>query len=233
VSPSFLQFIHSRCGVCAFQSHSLYVSTAGLERDLYRTACAIVLVLPVSCDVLTVLKLDLLFKFSLIHHNRAEFAVIELMANSRSGLDRELAHILTATLANPYSTPYPTSYFSNPPLQRLNPQGYSYSSTYNPLAVSSTPSTSFNHVSSHKNTQPSRGAPLAHWYTPGKNRCTYSTCTFMGSAQSVEIHMMDRHLIYPPGGHTRKRQPDWDADPSLKGYVLVYICIKLGMCAGL
>lgn len=27
---------------------------------------------------------------------------------------------------------------------------------------------------------------------------------------------MDRHLIYPPGWHTRRRQPDWDADPSLK-----------------
>jgi len=28
---------------------------------------------------------------------------------------------------------------------------------------------------------------------------------------------MDRHLIYPQGWHTRKRQSDWDADPSLKG----------------
>ncbi|KAI0304972.1 hypothetical protein BC826DRAFT_26037 [Russula brevipes] len=29
--------------------------------------------------------------------------------------------------------------------------------------------------------------------------------------------MMDRHLIYPPGWPARKRQSDWDADPSLKG----------------
>lgn len=28
---------------------------------------------------------------------------------------------------------------------------------------------------------------------------------------------MDRHLIYPPGWHARRRQSDWDADPSLKG----------------
>ena len=45
---------------------------------------------------------------------------------------------------------------------------------------------------------------------------------------------MDRHLIYPPGWHTRKRQPDWDADPSLKRYVLIHtqsgVAIYL-MCA--
>jgi hypothetical protein len=31
--------------------------------------------------------------------------------------------------------------------------------------------------------------------------------------------MMDRHLIYPPGWEKRKKGGDWDADPSLKGYV--------------
>jgi hypothetical protein len=31
--------------------------------------------------------------------------------------------------------------------------------------------------------------------------------------------MMDRHLIYPPGWDSKK-QKDWDADPSLKGYGL-------------
>ncbi|EPQ60715.1 hypothetical protein GLOTRDRAFT_118856 [Gloeophyllum trabeum ATCC 11539] len=38
----------------------------------------------------------------------------------------------------------------------------------------------------------------------------------MGSKKSVEIHMMDRHLIYPPGWEKRQKN-DWDADPSLKG----------------
>jgi len=29
--------------------------------------------------------------------------------------------------------------------------------------------------------------------------------------------MMDRHLIYPSGWEKRKKKPEWDADPSLKG----------------
>ena len=143
-----------------------------------------------------------------------------------SGHGHSLVHALTSTLTNPYSNL--NIYPPHPPTQQLNAQGYTYSSTYNPLAASSRPSTSyslsgpaFDHVSSNSNTLPSRGAPLAHWYTSGKSRCTYSGCAFTGSANSVETHMMDRHLIYPPGWHARKRQQDWDADPSLKGYVIL------------
>lgn len=55
------------------------------------------------------------------------------------------------------------------------------------------------------------------WYQPGNHRCSQQDCSFTGSAKSVEIHMMDRHLIYPPGWEKRKKKPDWDADPSLKG----------------
>ncbi|EJD03901.1 uncharacterized protein FOMMEDRAFT_121243 [Fomitiporia mediterranea MF3/22] len=54
-----------------------------------------------------------------------------------------------------------------------------------------------------------------HWYEPGRHRCTHEQCAFTGSKKSVEIHMMDRHLIYPPGWDKRKRKRDWDADPSL------------------
>jgi hypothetical protein len=56
------------------------------------------------------------------------------------------------------------------------------------------------------------------WYQSGNNRCNQQGCTFFGSHKSVEIHMMDRHLIYPPGWEKRKKA-DWDADPSLKGSV--------------
>ena len=68
------------------------------------------------------------------------------------------------------------------------------------------------------------------WYQPGNNRCNQQGCTFFGSNKSVEIHMMDRHLIYPPGWEKRKKKPDWDADPSLKGSVfffVVYISIYI------
>ena len=143
------------------------------------------------------------------------------------------ARTLTTTLARPYSSNNPTTYPYHPPAHSVNPQGYTYSSTYNPLTYHpsqpstsySSPGHSFGNVSSasgSRNTLPSRGAPQTHWYTPGNSRCTHAGCTFTGSANSVQIHMMDRHLIHPPGWNARKRRPDWDADPSLKGYVLVH-----------
>ena len=51
----------------------------------------------------------------------------------------------------------------------------------------------------------------------GTHGCTHDRCTFSGSQKAVEIHMMDRHLIYPP--NHKNKQRDWDADPSLKGHV--------------
>ncbi|KAJ7619114.1 hypothetical protein DFH06DRAFT_1482920 [Mycena polygramma] len=66
----------------------------------------------------------------------------------------------------------------------------------------------------HRDTRRPSSAP---WYQSGGSRCTYKNCTFRGSAQTVETHMMDRHLIFPPGWEKRKKRPDWDADPSLKG----------------
>ena len=52
----------------------------------------------------------------------------------------------------------------------------------------------------------------------GTHKCTHDQCAFSGSQKAVEIHMMDRHLIYPPK-HNKTKQRDWDADPSLKGHV--------------
>ncbi len=57
----------------------------------------------------------------------------------------------------------------------------------------------------------------SRWHEPGSCRCTKQACSFSGSQKAVETHMMDRHLIYPPGWEARKRKSDWDADPSLKG----------------
>ena len=147
-----------------------------------------------------------------------------------------LARSLTTVLTNPYSTSLP--YPHHPPAHHVNPQGFTYSSTYNPLAYShshpptsySSPGHSFSNASSvsgSRNSHPPRGAPQTHWYSPGNSKCTHSGCTFTGSANSVQLHMMDRHLIYPPGWRARKRQSDWDADPSLKGYVLVHTRPKM------
>ena len=58
---------------------------------------------------------------------------------------------------------------------------------------------------------------MSSWYQPGNSRCSHPGCQFFGSEKSVETHMMDRHLIFPPGWERRKKKPEWDADPSLRG----------------
>lgn len=60
------------------------------------------------------------------------------------------------------------------------------------------------------------------WYQPGSSRCSKQGCPFVGSQKAVETHMMDRHLIYPPDWERRKKRPEWDADPSLKGWVAIH-----------
>jgi hypothetical protein len=187
---------YSKCGVCAFSSHSLYVSTVGLSDETFTVLFVQLCLVP--CDVLTVL-------------NHVYFPP----SPARFGLmDPSLARTLVSSLANPYALSNPL-----PPRQHANTHGYTYSSTYNPSI--SYPASTPSFPSTSRNPIPPRGAPM-HWYTPGNSKCTHSGCTFTGSANTVQTHMMDRHLIYPPGWHARKRQPDWDADPSLKGYVLVH-----------
>ncbi|KAJ6604736.1 nuclear fragile X mental retardation-interacting protein 1-domain-containing protein [Mycena vulgaris] len=101
-----------------------------------------------------------------------------------------------------YSSHYAQAYMQQHQPAATTPQGYTLSPAYNPAGPqnASVPSTS-----------------SAVWYQPGSSRCTYKTCTFRGSAQTVETHMMDRHLIFPPGWEKRPKKPEWDADPSLKG----------------
>jgi len=124
---------------------------------------------------------------------------------------------LQPTLNNPYaqtySSHYAQAYMQNYASQSFaTPEGYTYSSTYGSAAT--------------LQSQPDDHAPRfsfqaanSTWYQPGNNRCTYKNCTFTGSAKSLEIHRMDRHLIYPPGWEKRNKAQDWDADPSLKGCV--------------
>jgi len=108
-------------------------------------------------------------------------------------------------------------------------QGYALSSTYDPSMSSSSPAT----YSTGSNYPPRNVKPgvkdcgsqsfihqsSSNWYQPGDIRCTYKACNFSGSQKVVEIHMIDRHLIYPPGWENRTKRSDWDADPSLKGFV--------------
>ncbi|KAJ7169965.1 nuclear fragile X mental retardation-interacting protein 1-domain-containing protein [Mycena filopes] len=97
-----------------------------------------------------------------------------------------------------YSSHYAQAYMQHAlPAPPTRPQGY-VPSSYNPVLHHATPVPST-------------------WHQPGASRCTYKDCTFRGSPQTLETHMMDRHLVFPPGWDKRKTKPDWDADPSLKG----------------
>lgn len=157
---------------------------------------------------------------------------------------QQAAQALTYALSNPYNnTRGPSSYGYNQNYQYSShysqayshwqtggsplttPEGYSISSTYAPDAVpgpNAYNNNSFNESDGYSASGAARGGlrrtvahTQAHWYTPGNNKCSFEQCTFTGSKKSVEIHMMDRHLIYPQGWEKRKRKSDWDADPSL------------------
>ncbi|KIY62433.1 hypothetical protein CYLTODRAFT_447209 [Cylindrobasidium torrendii FP15055 ss-10] len=103
-----------------------------------------------------------------------------------------------------------------------NAWAQSYSSHY---ANAYTPSSSSFNVPN--NAGPSRQPPppptpaysgSSSWYQSGNSRCSKHGCNFTGSAKSVEVHMLDRHLIHPPGYDKRKDAgSNWDADPALKG----------------
>lgn len=105
-----------------------------------------------------------------------------------------------------------------------DPNTYSshYAQAYYPqIAPQSAPS-GFNFSSAATDgTNKIKGTPvhlMSTWYRSGNTRCSYPACAFQGSQKSVELHRMDRHLIYPPGWDKRKNKSEWDADPSLKGY---------------
>ncbi|KAI0080090.1 hypothetical protein K474DRAFT_1590598 [Panus rudis PR-1116 ss-1] len=96
-------------------------------------------------------------------------------------------------------------HYPQPGWPNTTPQGYTLSSTYTNQSTSGSVQASF------------QSRPSGQWYQPGSVRCSKPGCQFTGSQKAVETHMMDRHLIYPPGWEKRKKKPDWDADPSLKG----------------
>ncbi|EJD55671.1 hypothetical protein AURDEDRAFT_179383 [Auricularia subglabra TFB-10046 SS5] len=116
----------------------------------------------------------------------------------------------------------------------VTPEGYTVSSTYAPTYFQqqpqySAPARGRGHGGRGRGSgrgwqQPSHAGPPHQQYnsqpnhyqqasSSGSSRCGHEGCAFAGSAKAVEIHKMDRHLIYPPG-HS-KRKGEWDADPSL------------------
>lgn len=110
----------------------------------------------------------------------------------------------------PYAYPYSPYYSSH------------YAHAYSQIAPQLRPATTSSASSVWPTSATNKGKSpfgqlMSTWYRPGNVRCSYPGCTFYGSLKSVEIHRMDRHLIYPPDWE-KSRKLDWDADLSLKGY---------------
>jgi hypothetical protein len=148
--------------------------------------------------------------------------------NQKSGIS--VAQAMTSALTNPYAQQYQAAYsshyvqavqsshYAQAYMSSDYSQGSSWNGQYGNHTVPNVFSTQgWSHPTPAKPTMPPPNS--SSWYTPGNCRCTYENCNFIGSAKSLELHRMDRHLIYPPGWKERKRKDDWDADPSLKGYV--------------
>lgn len=146
------------------------------------------------------------------------------------------AQAVTAALSSPYGQAqfaYPQAshyaqayaqYYNSAGPSAVTAEGYTISSTY-------TPGSQYNAYVSRPNSgqrpqthayRDGRQGP-AGWYQPGTCRCSKQGCSFTGSNNAVQTHMMDRHLIYPPGWEHRKQRNDWDADPSLKGCVRLFV----------
>jgi hypothetical protein len=134
-----------------------------------------------------------------------------------------VASSMKASLSNPYAIPQAySSHYLQSLASAKTTQGYTISSTYDPHQHRPA---LIDHSRSQHQFKPkySQHTPqIAHWHQPGNCRCTHNGCTFVGSAKSLEIHRMDRHLIYPPGWENRTKKAEWDADPSLRGYVPRY-----------
>jgi hypothetical protein len=142
------------------------------------------------------------------------------------------ANALTAALNRPYGQqnwPRPVSEFWRSGVtqgRQQTAEGYTLSSTYRPAAIPAIdrvlplPEPNEQVTEPFVRHPPNSNRPPAQpfWLTPGHHPCTYPGCAFKASRQSVEIHMMDRHLIHPAGW---KEEKSWDADTSLKGQVFL------------
>ena len=117
-------------------------------------------------------------------------------------------------IPQPYAYANPTYFYGSHYVQAYHPQTAGHPI---PSSIAYTPGPT---LPSNNGTQTPINL-MSTWYQPGLTRCFHPGCKFTGSNRSVEIHMMDRHLIFPLGWDKRKKS-EWDADPSLKGYAILF-----------
>ena len=109
----------------------------------------------------------------------------------------------------PYAYPYPYPYPGQPAQAQsfgqslfafkptATPEGYSYSSTYQPEPAASSgryPPSSLPNKRARVTPSVGHNGSNQAW-----RNCSYPGCTFVGSGHDVEIHEGDRHLMFPKG----------------------------------
>ncbi|KAG5221235.1 nuclear fragile mental retardation-interacting protein [Salix suchowensis] len=118
------------------------------------------------------------------------------------------------TGADYYQSGAYSSHYARAYMQSLDGQQGSHSA---PQASTSTSFYESNPSNGHRQQRAPFDTRPPSWHQHGSHQCTYLNCKFTGSPKTLEIHRMDRHLIYPPGWDKQRKKNDWDADPSLKG----------------
>lgn len=112
--------------------------------------------------------------------------------NPRNASGSSFSHYLAdrhqPSLVNPYA---PSQFTTVPPNLQTNPNSYHSSMNHGPESLQ-------------------LGTSRYH----GGVQCSRQGCSFQGrSKHETEIHMMDRHFIYPPDYNTRKRKRDEGGGP--------------------
>ncbi|KAH6917299.1 hypothetical protein BKA70DRAFT_330195 [Coprinopsis sp. MPI-PUGE-AT-0042] len=113
-----------------------------------------------------------------------------------------------------YSSHYAQAYLQAQGIQPALPAP-PHASTHGAYSQSGPSSRPYNNNNANRPQRPVQ--PTGAWYQAGHSRCSYKNCQFTGAPKALEIHMMDRHLIFPPGWDKKAKKDEWDADPSLKG----------------
>lgn len=122
------------------------------------------------------------------------------------------------------SNPYAPNQFEQALRPQTTPDGYTLSSTYVPNSGANVPTS----YSGGSNSLPSSSRQQGGYHNGGAYPCKRQGCSYRGtSPKDTELHMMDRHFIYPPGyhqdGRKRKRDEGGGPDGDAEAYVLQYI----------
>lgn len=125
------------------------------------------------------------------------------------------------------SNPYAPNQFEHALRPHTTPEGYTISSAYVPNSAANSAANAPTLYFGGNNSLPSFSRQNGGYHNSGAHTCKRQGCGYRGSsAKDTELHMMDRHFIYPPGyhqnGQKRKRDDGGGPDGDAGSYVLLY-----------